>query len=79
MIGSPRSPYQDPEFLRSRIIIPYDYETQVLAERQDEARARYLFALRIIAARRRTVALRILAALAFSVCAGAAIFAGACM
>lgn len=76
MRGSPRSPYQDPEYLRSRIVIPYDYEAQVLAERQEEARASHLFMLR---ERRRTIALRILAGLAFAVCAGAAIFAGACL
>jgi hypothetical protein len=59
-----RSPFQEPEFLRSRIVIPYDYETQVLAEQQDEARARYLFALQTMRRERLDAAKGILTGLA---------------
>jgi hypothetical protein len=58
------SPYRDPEHLRSMIIIPFDYETQVLAEQQDEARARYLFALQTMRRERLDAAKGILAGLA---------------
>jgi hypothetical protein len=68
VITHTRSPFQDPEFLRSRIIIPYDYETQILAERQDEARAVYLFTLRRAREERFNAARGILAALGICAC-----------
>lgn len=62
------SPYQDTEFLRSRILIPYDYETQILAERQDEARARYLFAVEYARRKRINAAKGILAGMGICLC-----------
>jgi len=38
------SPYENPEFLRSRIVIPYDYETHFETMRQDQSQAAYMFA-----------------------------------
>jgi hypothetical protein len=61
-------PYQDTEFLRSRIVIPFDYETQVLAERQDEARARHLFALGVIRRERFRIVRGILSGLVIALC-----------
>lgn len=76
---SPQSPFQEPEFLRSRIIIPYDYETDVLAQQQDEARAAHLFALRCRRHERLMGTRRIMVAFWFSVVCFALAFLGACL
>lgn len=63
-----RDPFRDSEHLRSQIVIPYDYETQILAERQDEARARHLFALGVIRRDRFRLVRGIVSALAICAC-----------
>lgn len=73
-----RSPFSDPEFLRSVNMIPFDTEVSAETMRWDEMQAAYRFSLR---ERHKSVktARMLLGVLAFAICSWAAAIAWLCL
>lgn len=73
---SPRSPFQDPEFLRSVNVVPYDAECDLAALRQREHEATYMFWKAQEREERYRQLRQVVFGIVFCLCAGAAVWIG---